>query len=504
MRRSSTGSPALPEPQRAALETAFGLGGGAPPDPLFVGLGALSLLSAAGSTKPLLGVVDDVQWLDRASAQALGVVARRLDADAVALLLASRDPAGLKELSGIGELHVEGLAGADARALLASALPGRVDEQVMERIIAETEGNPLALIELPQGLTPRELAGGFGLLEKLGLPGRIEKSFRRRLEDLPADTRTLLLVGAAEPVGDAALLWRACELLGIGPGATQPAESAGLVRIGSRVRFFHPLVRAAAYSAASAEERRQVHAALAEATDPTLDPDRQAWHRAEAAEGPDERVAAELERSADRARTRGGAAAAAAFLERSVELTVDPVLRSRRALAAADAMRAAAATDSALELIATAELGPLDALQRAQAERLRAQVLVLRTDYERGGLELIKAAESLAPLDPEAASETCVEALATALHRGGPDTKAIGAGARRPSALGAADGAPADPPRLRDPVLQRVSARHRRPRGSRRTVRRRRTGPTATPSPRSAGSPPARPGSSGMPQRAVP
>ena len=419
------GLPALPEPQRVALETAFGLGRGAPPDPLFVGLGALSLLSAAGSAKPLLAVVDDVQWLDRASAQALGVVARRLEADAVTLLLAGRDPAELKELSGIDALQVEGLTDAEARALLASVLPGRVDEQVMERLVAETEGNPLALIELPRGLTPRELAGGFGLLEKLGLSGRIEESFRRRLEDLPADTRTLLLAAAAEPVGDAGLLWRACELLDVGPGAVRPAENAGLIRIGSRVRFFHPLVRSAAYSTATADERRQVHTALAESIDPALDPDRLAWHRAAAAAGPDERVAAELERSADRARARGGEGAAAAFLERSVELTVDPMLRSRRALAAAHAMRAAGATESALDLIATAETGPLDALQQAEAERLRAQVLVLRTHHERGALEFIKAAESLAPLDPEAASETYVEALATVL-RGGRDRETVG------------------------------------------------------------------------------
>jgi DNA-binding CsgD family transcriptional regulator len=419
------GRAGLPEPQRVALETAFGLGAGAPPEPLFVGLGALSLLSAAGSERPLLAVVDDVQWLDRASAQTLGVVARRLEADAVALLLAGRDPDDPKELSGIDRLELRGLADDAARTLLAGVLPGRVDEEVLERLVAETEGNPLALVELPRGLTPHELAGGYRLLEKLALPGRIEESFRRRVEELPAETRTLLLAAAAEPAGNAGLLWRACELLDVGLGASEPAESAGLIRIGSQVRFFHPLVRSVAYATASVEERRRVHAALAEATDPEHDPDRQAWHRAAAAAGPDEDVAAQLERSAERARTRGGEGAAGAFLERSVELTLDPTLRSRRALIAAHAMRAAGATGSALELVTTAELGPLDALQRAQAGRLRAQVLVLRTNHEEGVPELIEAAAALAPLDAEAASETHVEALATVL-RGGRGREIIG------------------------------------------------------------------------------
>jgi DNA-binding CsgD family transcriptional regulator len=401
----------LPEPQRLALQTAFGLALGAPPDPLFVGLGVLNLLSNAGSARPLLAVVDDVQWLDRASAQALGVLARRLDADAVAVVLGARDRVELDELVGVKELRLEGLADGDARALLASVLPGRVDDQVVERILAEAEGNPLALLELPRGLTPDELAGGFGMLEKPGLPGRIEESFRQRLEQLPTETRTLLLVASAEPVGDAALLWRACELLGIDPSAAGPAERADLVRIGTRVRFFHPLVRSGVYGAATPEERRRAHAALAEATDATADPDRRAWHRAEAAAGPDEAIAAALEESADRARARGGEAAAAAFLKRSTELTLDPAGRSRRALAAAAALYVSGALDSALELLAIAEAGALDELQNAQAVRLRGQVLNLRSEGKEGSFELANAAELLAAVDPAAASDTYVGLL---------------------------------------------------------------------------------------------
>jgi DNA-binding CsgD family transcriptional regulator len=405
------GLAALPEPQRLALETVFGLALGAPPDPLFVGLGVLSLLSNAGSARPLLAVVDDVQWLDRASAQALGVVARRLDADAVALVLAARDGVELDELVGVKELRLEGLADGDARALLVSVWPGRVDDQIVDRILAETEGNPLALLELPRGLSLDELAGGFGLLEKLEVPGRIERSFRRRLRELPAETRTLLLVASAEPVGDAALLWRACELLGIDSSAAGPAESADLIRIGTRLRFYHPLVRSAIYAAASPEERRRAHAALAEVTDAATDPDRRAWHRAEALSGPDEEVARELERSADRARSRGGEAAAAAFLKRSAELTIDPAGRSRRALAAAGAMHVSGALDAALALLATAEAGDLDELQHAQAVRLRGEVLRLRTEGREGALELATAAELLAAVDPVAASDTYVELL---------------------------------------------------------------------------------------------
>ena len=401
----------LPIPQRRALETAFGLSVGEPPDPFFVGLGMLSLLSAAALEKPLLCVVDDVQWLDNASAQALGVVARRLDADAVALVLATRDGPDRADLSGLRELHLDGLSASDARFLLSSALPGPVDERVTERLLRETQGNPLALIELPRGMTAGQLAGGFGLLEKLGIPGRIEVSFRRRLETLPAASRALLLVAAAEPSGDAALLWRACEFMGIGPEAAGPAEDEDLIRIDSTVRFFHPLVRSAVYQAAAMTERRQAHRALAEALDPTRDPDGHAWHRAEATSGPDEDVAVALQHCAQRAQARGGLAAAAAFLERSVALTVDVHPRSERALAAAEATHQIGSHARAIELLALADAGPLDDKQRAQAERLRGLIIYQASDGRDGWEHLLRAAEALETLDAHLSQTTLIEAL---------------------------------------------------------------------------------------------
>ena len=326
----------LPGPQRDALGTAFGLRDGDAPDRFLVGLAVLSLLSDVAEERPLVCVVDDAQWLDRASAQALAFVARRLVAESVAVVFAVRESGDEQDLTGLPELVVHGLADADARALLASVITGPLDERVRDRIVAETRGNPLALLELPRGLTPAELAGGFGLPDAPALSGRIEESFRRRLTPLPPATRLLLLVAAAEPVGDPVLVWRAAERLGVGVEAAAPAEAAGLVEFGGRVRFRHPLVRSAVYRAASPEARQRVHRALAEATDPDLDPDRRAWHRAHATPGLDEEVAAELERSAGRAQARGGLAAAAAFLQRAAELTPDagapgPARAGRRA-----------------------------------------------------------------------------------------------------------------------------------------------------------------------------
>jgi hypothetical protein len=339
----------LPGPQREALRTAFGLSSGSAPDRFLVGLAVLSLLADVAEEHPLVCLVDDEQWLDRASAQVLGFVARRLVAESVGLVFAARVPSG--ELAALPELVVEGLGEADARRLLEAALTGPLDMRVRDRIVAETSGNPLALVELPRGLPPAELAGGFALPDTMPLSGRIEASFRRRLDALPADTRVLLLVAAAEPVGDPVLVWRAAGRLGVRVEAATPAAEAGLLEVGARVRFRHPLVRSAAYRSASPRERQEVHRALAEATDPELDPDRRAWHQAHAAPGPDEDVAAELERSAGRAQARGGLAAAAAFLQRAVALTQDPARRAERALAAAQASLQAGAFDAALGLV---------------------------------------------------------------------------------------------------------------------------------------------------------
>ena len=339
----------IPVPQHDALRIAFGLAAGPPPDRFFVGLAVLSLLSEVAGERPLICVVDDEQWLDRASAQALGFVSRRLAADAVGLVFAARDPGA--ELAGLPELEIEGLRDDDARALLASVLAGPLDARVRDLIIAETRGNPLALLELPRELTPAELAGGFGLPGATPLTGRIEDSFARQLDALPERARRLLLVAAADPSGDRALVWRAARRLGIAVQEAGPAVEAGLVEFGAPVRFRHPLVRSATYRSASLSERQQVHAALAEVTDPQADPDRRAWHRAQAAAGPDEEVAAELEQSAGRAQARGGMAAAAAFLERSVLLTADPARHAERTLAAAQASMQAGAFGKALELL---------------------------------------------------------------------------------------------------------------------------------------------------------
>jgi DNA-binding CsgD family transcriptional regulator len=406
----------LPGPQREALRTAFGLSAGPAPDRFLVGLATLSLLADAAEEHPLLCLVDDAQWLDRASAQVLGFVARRLVAESVALVFAARVPGD--ELSGLPELMVEGLPEAEARALLAAALTGPLDAPVRDRLVAETAGNPLALLELPRGLTPVELAGGFALPDAPPLAGRIEVSFRRRLEALPAQTRSLLLVAAAEPVGDPVLVWRAAERLGIRAAAATPAAEAGLLEIGTRVLFRHPLVRSAAYRSASLQERQEVHRALADVTDPALDPDRRAWHRAQATPGPDEDVAAELERSAGRAQARGGVAAAAAFLQRVVALTLDPARRAERALAAAQASLQAGAFDVALGLLATAETGALDEFQRARVDLLRAHIAFASGLGSNAPPLLLKAARRLEPFDLELARETYLIAWAAAVFAG--------------------------------------------------------------------------------------
>jgi DNA-binding CsgD family transcriptional regulator len=376
----------------------------------------LSLLSEVAGEQPLICVIDDEQWLDRASAQALTFAARRLAADPVGLVFAAREPGA--ELAGPPELAVEGLRERDARALLDSALAGPLDARVRELIVAETRGNPLALLELPRGLTQAELAGGFGLPGAVPLTGQIEESFRRQLEALPAATRRLLVLAAADPSGNASLIRQAAGRLGIPLAAAQPAQEAELVDFGIQVRFRHPLVRSVAYRSASAQDRQEVHGALAEETDPGADPDRRAWRRAQAAAGPDEEVAAELERSADRAQARGGLAAAAAFLERSVLLTVDPARRGERTVAAAQANLQAGAFDRALELLTAAEAGPLDELQGARADLLRGQIAFASGLGDDAPPLLLKAAARLEPLDLDLARETYLSAWGAAMFAG--------------------------------------------------------------------------------------
>jgi DNA-binding CsgD family transcriptional regulator len=422
----------LPNPQRDALGTAFGVRDGDAPDRFLVGLAVLSLLSDVAEDRPLVCIVDDAQWLDAASAQALAFVARRLGAESVGLVFAARQPNGERHFEGLPELAVGGLDDRDAHELLASVVTGPLDERVRDRIVAETRGNPLALLWLPRGWTPAELAGGFGLANApAALSGRIEQSFTERLAPLPPATRLLLLVAAEEPVGDPVLVWRAAAELGIGPDAAAPAAAAGLVDFGAQVRFGHPLVRSAVKRAAAPQERQRVHRALAQATDADIDPDRRAWHRAHATAGLDEDLAAELERLAGRARARGGLAAGAAFHERAVALTPDPRRRAQRALLAAKGKHQAGANDAALRLLAVAQAGPLDEFEQARAQVLHAQITFAMTRGRDAPPLLLKAARRLEPLDPKLARETYLEAFAATLSAdrlvGGGDAREVAA-----------------------------------------------------------------------------
>jgi DNA-binding CsgD family transcriptional regulator/tetratricopeptide (TPR) repeat protein len=405
----------LPAPQSDALQVVFGLRPGPAPDRFLVGLAALTLLSEAAETSPLLCVVDDAQWLDRASALTLAFVARRLLAEPVGMVFAAREPG--EELRQLPELEVRGLRNADARALLSSELRFVLDERVRDRIIAETRGNPLALLELPRGLTATQLAGGFAVPGGQALLGRIEESFVRRFETMSEDARRLVLLAAAEPVGDPLLLARAAECLGIAVSAVD-AETDGLMTIAQHVTFRHPLVRSAAYRSALVDERRAAHKALAEATDGEHDPDRRAWHLAAAAAGPDELVAVELEQSAGRAQARGGVAAAAAFLQRAVALTENPERRAERALAAAQASLQAGLFDAALGLLATAEAGEIDEFQRAQVGLLRGTIAFASGVGRDAANLLLKAAKGLEPFDLELARETYLNAWAVAVFAG--------------------------------------------------------------------------------------
>ncbi len=405
----------LPGPQRRALEIVFGLAAGDAPDRFLVGVGVLSLLSEVSGERPLLCVVDDAQWLDRTSALTLVFVARRLLAEPVGLVFGVRDASDA--FRPLPELALEGLRNGDARALLTSAVRFRLDEQVRDRIVAEARGNPLALLELPRGLSAAELAG-FGTGAISASPSGIEESFRRRLTALPDETRRLMLIAAAEPLGEPTLVWRAAERQGIGLDAAASAAEAGLCEFSARVRFRHPLVRAAAYRAASPHERRQAHDALAEATDVRADPDRRAWHRARAAAGPDDAVADELERSAARAQARGGEAAAAAFLERAAELTFDRARRAERELAAAEAKHFAGLADDALRLAVLAESGPLDEFHRVRVDVLRGRVATVQRRVGDAPPLLLGAARRIERFDRRVARDTYRDALIAAIYAG--------------------------------------------------------------------------------------
>ena len=406
----------LPAPQQQALRVAFGLSEGPVPDRFLVGLAVLGLLSEVAEEEPLLCVIDDQHWLDQASAQALGFTARRLAADPIGLVFSTRTPRA--ELAAIPELFLDGLPSADARVLLESALAGPLDTRVRDQIVRETGGNPLALLELLRGLTRAQLAGGFGLPGAVSVSARIEESFARQLAEMPPPTQRLLQVASADPSGDADLVWRAAGQLGIPLQAAAPAMDAGLAEISTGVWFRHPLLRSAAYRSASPPERQAVHLALVEATDPVTDPDRRAWHRAQAADGPQEEVAADLERSAGRAQARGGPAAAAAFLEKAVLLTADPVRRADRLLAAAQANLQAGAYEKALGLVITAESGPLQEMQNAQADLLRGHIAFASGLGSDAPPLLLKAARRLQPLDLDLTRQTYLTAWLAAVFAG--------------------------------------------------------------------------------------
>jgi DNA-binding CsgD family transcriptional regulator len=444
----------LPPPQRDALGTAFGLSSGQRPDRFLVGLAVLSLLSDTAEDRALLCLIDDAQWLDRSSAQVLAFVARRLQAESVVLLFAEREPGERGELAGLPDLPLRGLPADSARELLASAISGPLDDRVRDRILAEARGNPLALLELPRELSPAELAGGFGIPGGLPLPGRIEISFLRRVQQLPAATRRLLLVAAAEPTGEPTLLWRAARVLDMQADAAGPVQADGLLDLGAQVTFRHPLLRSAVYHAAAADERRSVHLALATATDAETDPDRRAWHRAHATLAPDEDIADDLERSAGRAQARGGLAAAAAFLERAAALTSAPGRRARRALYAARAKQLAGAPQEALALLAAAAAGPLSDFDQALLQRLNGQIAL---DTRRGGDAvplLLGAARQLEPLDPALARETYLEALRAASIGG-----RLGGGARAAAQAACRAPSPAGVPRAVDLLLEGLALR---------------------------------------------
>ncbi|MGW1544576.1 ATP-binding protein [Streptomyces sp. NPDC002309] len=447
---------ALPGPQRDALRVAFGMAAGDPPDRFLVGLAVLTLLTRASESRPVLVIVDDAQWLDQVSLQTLEFVARRLLAEAVAMVFAVCDPEGQAALAGLPEMQIGGLDAASAGELLEAAVGGRVEKRVRDRFVAEMNGNPLALLEFSRGRSAAELAYGLDSSSPTAqgtVSSRVERDFASRLGSLPAPTRTLLLIAAAEPVGDALLLSRAAAYLKVTINSA-PAKAAGLIELGESVRFRHPLVRSAVYQQADPEERRAVHRALAAATDPVLDPDRRAWHAAQAADGPDEEVAAGLEQAAGRARQRGGMAAEAVLLERAAEVTPDSLWRGRRALAAAEAHFSAASPGRATELATLAELCPLSPLDRARLARLRARIVFARSRSDEAASLFLDAAAQFAAAGSPLARETYLEAISATIFAGriqGPT------GARAVAIAARASGAPSSGSKAADLLLDGVA-----------------------------------------------
>jgi len=447
----------LAAPRRSALDQVFGLAEGAPPDRFLVGIAALDLVAAAAAEQPVIWLIDDAQWIDQASMQAIGFVCRRLLAERVAIVIATRGISDQGELAGLPELQIGGLNTEDAGRLFDLVVSGPTDPLVRDRILTETRGNPLALLELPRAWTTAELVEGLpGADSSSPLTGRLESAFAKRLRELPADTQTLLTLAAAEPTGDPALLWPAAQRLGLDWSASAPAERAGLLEVDQGVYFRHPLVRAVAYRSAPIEKRLEVHRVLAEVTDPVHDADRRAWHWACSTVGYDEHIAADLERTAGRARARGGLLAAAAILERAALLTPHGEQRADRTLAAARAKRDAGALEAALRLLSVLETEPRSELRSAQADQLRGKIAFDQRRSAEAAELFLGAAQRIEALAPRAARDIRLEALAAAVWAGGPGDHELVARAAQ-----AARTAPSakNQPRTADLVLNAIATR---------------------------------------------
>jgi DNA-binding CsgD family transcriptional regulator len=402
----------LPVPQADALGIALGQRPGGVPDRFHVSLAVLGLLSEAAREQPMLCLIDDVQWIDQPSLFALAFAARRVDADSLAFVFATRE--SISSMAGLYEVTVGGLPDTESRELLASVVPGQLDERVRDQIIAETRGNPLALLELPHGLNTEELAGGFGFPKPAALSSRLEDGFLRRVRGLPEPTQLLLLLAAAEPLGDPGLLRRAARGLGITDGHAVAAETEGLFQIRARATFRHPLVRSAIYRAAPEDERHRVHRALADATDPDADPDRRVWHRAHATSGPDDALANELERSASRAQARGGPSAAAVFLARAAALASDRVRRATLIISSAELHYDAGSYHAAGDLLAGLDVEPLADFHQVRAERLRSRLLLGTQGSKAASRQLMQAAKRFQSHDLEVACDTYLDAFVAA------------------------------------------------------------------------------------------
>jgi DNA-binding CsgD family transcriptional regulator len=416
----------LPDPQRHAVQAAFGMEAGSVADRFLVGLAALTLLARAAEDQPVLCVIDDEQWLDAESAGVLGFVARRLYADQVGMVIAVTEPAPAHAFEQLPEVSVGGLPAEEAGQLLRSAAGAPINDQVVDRILAETEYNPLALVEVGPEFTAEELTGRAELPSPMPLGRRLRDRFRRQVAGLHQDTQTFLLVAAVEAGDSRPVLWRAAREGGIDPDtAAAEAEAAGLMELtAGSVRFRYPLIRSAVYHGAPDAGRRRAHLLLSAACDALRDPDLRAWHLGAAATGPDEGVAAELELAANRAQARGGYTGRVALLRRSVELTADNDRRVRRELALADAELRSGDPDIAQDLVDTALPNLSEPRPRALGEQLRGEILFAQGHVTDSAAILVGAARLLAP-DHAAAREAAAAAMRAALWAGPTESKEV-------------------------------------------------------------------------------